>query len=257
LGDRSQPIRALGREEVTVSDDPVRAELRQRAAAFIESQAFDSYYFRAHLPKSWWIAGQLLRCISLVGLRGGLEGLRNTSQQLFDSSALRQRYRELPAQGVVARVFILINHPALDTGAVIAAPALAVPDLEGSAAGDASAEAVWDHIVNRVLIEESQAPVDQALAKMIADEEYVATRKRKVPAGLAGVRDVVLLDVRIDTRLIGGSLLGAAGRGSSKLYFLVDPRPQGLSFLIPTVDLPLSAWRGQPERSSDPTSGRT
>jgi hypothetical protein len=218
---------------MTGADGNSREQLHARARAFIESPSFDEYYRRAHMPKAMWISGQLLRCITIVGLRGGLEGLAATRGRAFDSPELRRRYAELPRGARVCRAHVLTNAAGLAFGDLARGPALAVASLNGTDEGDAVASSVADQIVDRLFLEDAETAEERQVAAMIADERYVSFRKRALPFGFCGGKPLNLLDIWVDTSLLGCSLMKA-----QDIYVLVDPAPHGLSILVPGESRP-------------------
>ncbi len=210
------------------ADGSSRARLHERASAFITGPAFDEYYRHAHMSKVVWIVGQTLRCMTIVGLRGGLEGLAATSDRAFDSPALRERYLELPRRGRVCRAHVLINAAGLEFGDLARGPALAVASLDGTDDGDAAAASVADFIVDRLFLEDPATPEERQVSAMVSDDRYVSFRKRSLPPGFCGGRLLNLLDLWVDTTVLGASLMKA-----QQLYVLVDPAPHGVFILVP------------------------
>jgi hypothetical protein len=60
-----------------------REALRARAREFVESANFARHYEKLHMPARQWFVGQLIRCMTIVGLPGGIRGLLNFGNQTF------------------------------------------------------------------------------------------------------------------------------------------------------------------------------
>ena len=121
--------------------------------------------------------------------------------------------------------FILINHASLDSSAEAAALALVLASMEGMAAADARAQEKCGDIVDRVFLEDSQAPADRMLAAMIADEEYTSDPETRRPDRAGGRSAASSWTVWPDSRLIGGTLLGQACSAVGPLLSRGSPYP--------------------------------
>lgn len=206
-----------------------REALRARARAFVDSAAFARHYQKLHFPAWLWFVAQFIRCATVVGLPGGIQGLLNSGNQAFASARLLKGYRRLVDSGRIVQGFVVINSGALHGNPKACAPALLVASLAGTDGGDAVADDLCGQIVDRIHLKQLAGPADAAVQAMIADDEYRAFRKRPLPPEFTGGREAHFLDVKIDNELLrGNSLFGA-----SEFYFLVDPSPRGLILQIP------------------------
>jgi hypothetical protein len=52
-----------------------REELRAQASKFVASDAFVRHYEKVHIPARQWFIGQMFRCMTIVGLPGGIRSL--------------------------------------------------------------------------------------------------------------------------------------------------------------------------------------
>ena len=205
-----------------------REALRARARAFIDSPSFTRHYEKQHFPAWLWIVGQLIRCLTVVGLPGGIRGLLSSRNRSFASTQLKEGYRRLVDSGRVVQGFVVINSSALYENPKACAPALVIASLAGTDEGDAIALDLCKQIIS---LQEVAGPADEVVKAMIADDEYRAFRKRSLPPEFTGGRESHFLDVKIDNELLqDGDFFGAM-----EFCFLVDPSPQGLVMQIPEV----------------------
>lgn len=216
-----------------------REALRARARQFVESASFARHYEKVHVSARQWFVGQLIRCLTIVGLPGGIRALLNSRNQAFASDELLEGYRQLVDSGRIVQGFVVINSGALHGNPQACAPALVIVSLAGTDEGDAIAKELCIEDVHRIHkeqlgipIEQPAGPADKAVGAMIADTEYQAFRKRPLPPEFTGGREAHFLDVKIDNELLCGNSLFRA----SEFYFLVDPTPRGLILQIPQVE---------------------
>jgi hypothetical protein len=209
-----------------------REALRARARDFVGSAAFGRHYEKLHIPARQWIVGQLIRCLTIVGLPGGIRGLLNSRSQAFAAEELLEGYRRLVDSGRIVQGFVVLNSGALHGNPNACAPALVIASLAGTDEGDAIARDLFVQIATRIHLGQLAGPADEAVQAMIADDEYQAFRKRPLPADFTDGRTAHLLDVKLDNELLRGHSLFRA----SEFYFLVDPSPCGLILQVPQVD---------------------
>ncbi|SIN68016.1 hypothetical protein SAMN05444166_0047 [Singulisphaera sp. GP187] len=209
-----------------------REELRARARKFVESAAFVQHYDKKHISARQWYVGQLIRCMTIVGLYRGIRGILDSRNQAFATVELAEGYRQLVDSGRIVQCFVVINSGALHGNPKACAPALMIASLAGTDEGDAVAKNLFIQIANRIHMEQLEGPADEAVQAMIANDGYQAFRKRPLPAEFTGGREAHFLDVHIDNELLRGNGLFSA----SEFYYLVDPSRRGLILQIPQVD---------------------
>lgn len=211
---------------------PDREELRDRASKFVESAAFVRHFEKVHIPARQWYLGQLIRCMTILGLPGVIRSLLNSRNQAFATEDLLEDYRRFVDSGRVIEGFVVINTGVLHGNPNACGPALVIASLAGTDEGDAVAKDLFIQIASRIHTDELTGPADKAVQAMIGNDEYQAFRKRPLPAEFTGGREAHFLDVKIDNELLRGNGLYSA----SEFYFLVDPSPRGLILQIPQVD---------------------
>jgi hypothetical protein len=212
--------------------DADREALRARALEFVGSAAFGRHYEKLHIPARQWFVGQFIRCLTIVGLPGGIRGLLNSGNQAFAAEELPEGYRRLVDSGRIVQGFVVLNSGELSGNPKACAPALVIASLAGTDDGDAIARDLFIQISTRIHLGQLAGPADEAVQAMISDDEYQAFRKRPLPADFTDGRAAHFLDVKIDNELLRGHSLFRA----SELYFLVDPSPRGLILQVPQVD---------------------
>ena len=212
--------------------DGDREALRSRAAEFVESAAFERHYEKLHIPARQWLVGQFIRCLTIVGLPGGIRGLLNSGNQAFAAEELLDGYRRLVDSGRIVQGFIVLNSGELSGNPTACAPALVIASLSGTDERDAIARDLFIEISTRIHLGKLAGPADKAVQAMISDDEYQAFRKRPLPADFTDGRTAHFLDVKIDNELLRGHSLFQA----SEFFFLVDPSPRGLILQVPQVD---------------------
>jgi hypothetical protein len=209
-----------------------REELRARARKFVASAAFVRHYEKVHIPARQWFIGQLIRCMTIVGLPGGIRALLNFRSQAFATEELVEGYRRLVNSGRVVQGFIVINSGALHGNPNACAPALLIASMAGTNEGDATAKDLFIQIATRIHTEQLTGPADKAVQAMISNDVYQIFRKRPLPAKFRGGKEAHFVDVMIDNELLRGNGLF----GASEFYFLVDPSRHGLILQIPQAD---------------------
>jgi hypothetical protein len=212
--------------------DADREALRARARDFVAGAAFVRHYEKLHVPARQWFIGQFLRCLTILGLPGGLRALLNSGNQAFAAEKLMEGYRRLIDSGRIVQAFVVLNSGELDGNPKACAPALVIASLAGTDDGDAIARVLFIDISTRIHLGKLTGPADKAVQTMISDDEYRAFRKRPLPANFTTGRAAHFLDVKIDNELLRGHSLYKA----SEFYFLVDPSPRGLILEVPQVD---------------------
>jgi hypothetical protein len=135
-----------------------REELRARASKLVESAAFVRHYEKVHIPARQWYIGQLIRCMTIVGLPGGIRGLINFRNQAFATEELVEGYRRLVDSGRVVQSFIVINSGSLHGNPDACAPALVIASMAGTDEGDATAKDLFIQIASRIHTEQLTGP---------------------------------------------------------------------------------------------------
>jgi hypothetical protein len=86
-----------------------REALRARARDFVSSATFVRHYDKLHIPARQWLVGQFLRCLTILGLPGGLRALLNSGNQAFAAEKLMESYRRLIDSGRIVQGFVVLN----------------------------------------------------------------------------------------------------------------------------------------------------
>ncbi len=110
---------------------PTVKHFAARALQFVASAAFGRHYEKLHIPARQWFGGQLIRCLTIVGLPGGIRGLLNSGKQAFAAEELLEGYRRLVDSGHIVQAFVVLNSDELDGNPKACAPALVIRSAEG------------------------------------------------------------------------------------------------------------------------------
>jgi hypothetical protein len=68
--------------------DADRDARRARALRFVASAAFGRHYDKLYIPARQWFIGQLIPCLTIVGLPGGIRRLLNSGNQALAAEEL-------------------------------------------------------------------------------------------------------------------------------------------------------------------------
>jgi hypothetical protein len=174
-----------------------REQLRQALLRWIQSPAFDEYFFCLHQPPR----EALMRCLSAATTLGGLLGmcglLRNLRQCGIATARLRRGYLELAKTGQVVWGQALNTAAEFRNGKVMWAKARVLAAAEGTPEADKQSIETMFKFCN-TLRSPSNSTGTAEVQAMAADVSFKLFRVRPVPEILAGNVPVYLFDVILD-----------------------------------------------------------
>jgi hypothetical protein len=204
---------------------PVESEIRQRFVQFLESKEFKPFLKRLERPPIWRYVAGFLAFMTTVGIPFTLY----QAYRILTHRKRRRRELIAWAKGAVpVMTYGLMHNTALGSRPGVVAPGLVIGSF------DPEANVTTEYMVDlaekifELSLAEPTTPEERQIHELMSDMAYVEDRRRLLPRGLTGGREVYAFDLM----MVGD--YQPNGVVETPLFpCLADPGPEGEIRMIP------------------------